>query len=196
MGRRRISSRYWRDAVSWELSQLGENRLKGLPVFWIIDYYICAVFCTWEPNANFHKVEEESRSYLSLCYLPHFSIFKMSFLPVLLSENPAETSGRRADNAYGGLKCGNSKWEEQKKKKENFCPFILFFIYSAEYVNYWWWWQQRVTNFTDILNNLLCTQKQWGVYLFILLNVTHVQASKVKNKQTKKTPPHAHTHTK
>lgn len=86
--------------------------------FWIIDYYICAVFYTWEPNANFHKVEEESRSYLSLCYLPHFSVFKMSFLPVLLSENSAETSGRRADNAYGGLKCRNSEWVEQKKKKK------------------------------------------------------------------------------
>lgn len=66
----------------------------------------------------FHKVEEENRSYLSLCsYLSHFSILKMSFLPVLLSENPAEVSGRWADNAYGGLKCRNSKWEEQKKEE-------------------------------------------------------------------------------
>lgn len=50
-------------------------------------------------------------------YLSCFCVvFKITFLPVVLYENPVQTFGR---HACSGLRCRNSKWEKQRGGKSS-----------------------------------------------------------------------------
>jgi len=68
----------------------------------------------------------------SQSYLSHFFVvFKMAFLPMLLCENLARAFWRQPDNACSGLRCRNSKWEEQKERGKILFDLFFFWLFFS-----------------------------------------------------------------
>lgn len=136
MGRRRVSVCYTRGMISLGLSQARKN--KSCPWLVFLSYQLLYLHCdsTLGSTVNPINMPEERSPFLrwiTICCHISALLLRLLSWQCLLCEDPAQDFGRQADNACSGLRCRNSKWEEQKEKGGKpvfnlFWPFHPFHI--------------------------------------------------------------------